>query len=81
MSGRRVCHQAVRRERLIDAEGKNLLDSIDTTGTRSCPIRPAVHGGRWVRVARLDEILTRWVIQAGTGESRSSATLRRCCPT
>ena len=40
-SGTECVTVAVRRERLVDAAGKNILDHLDPAATRSCPTRPA----------------------------------------
>ena len=85
VSGTECITVAVRRERLIDAAGKNLLDFIDT---RRYTILPNTAGcftaDDAVRVARLGrEILS----QTGQsrrrlGEARSAGRhARRCCPT
>ena len=41
LSGTDCITVAVRRERLIDAAGQNILDFIDTAATRCCRTRPA----------------------------------------
>ena len=45
-SGCQVVTVAVRRERLIDKQGRSMLDFLDLTNTSFCPTRPGVSAPR-----------------------------------